>query len=103
METARQFSRLFVPNAVQREERPGLEACVRQRPKTEPCQFGNDAEILFLGTAKLRRVSFNPLPFFRHGSMAYQIAELYADRGESDKAVERLNRACEQRDPGLGS
>jgi hypothetical protein len=35
--------------------------------------------------------------------MAYQIAEVCADRGESDKAFERLNRACEQPDPGLGS
>ena len=35
--------------------------------------------------------------------MAYQIAEVYADRGESDKAFEWLNRAYEQRDAGLRS
>jgi TolB-like protein/DNA-binding winged helix-turn-helix (wHTH) protein/Flp pilus assembly protein TadD len=32
---------------------------------------------------------------------AYQIAEVYAFRGESDKAFEWLERAYEQRDPGL--
>ena len=37
------------------------------------------------------------------GNMAYQIAEVYADRGESDKAFEWLNRAYEQRDAGLRS
>jgi len=37
------------------------------------------------------------------GNMAYQIAEVYADRGESNKAFEWLNRAYEQRDAGLRS
>ena len=37
------------------------------------------------------------------GNMAYQIAEVYADRGESDKAFEWLNRAYEQHDAGLRS
>jgi hypothetical protein len=32
---------------------------------------------------------------------AYQIAEVYAFRGESDKAFEWLERAYKQRDPGL--
>ncbi len=33
---------------------------------------------------------------------AFQIAEIYAFRGESDKAFEWLERAYEQRDGGLG-
>jgi hypothetical protein len=32
---------------------------------------------------------------------AYQIAEVHAFRGESDKAFEWLERAYKQRDPGL--
>ena len=32
---------------------------------------------------------------------AYQIAQAYAFRGESDKAFDRLERAYKQRDPGL--
>jgi tetratricopeptide (TPR) repeat protein len=31
---------------------------------------------------------------------AYQIAEVYAYRGETDKAFQWLNRALQQRDPG---
>jgi Flp pilus assembly protein TadD len=34
---------------------------------------------------------------------AYQIAEVYAYRGEKDRAFEWLERARRQRDPGLGS
>jgi TolB-like protein/DNA-binding winged helix-turn-helix (wHTH) protein/Flp pilus assembly protein TadD len=37
------------------------------------------------------------------GNMAYQIAEIYAYRGEPDSAFEWLNRAYEQRDAGLRS
>jgi hypothetical protein len=32
---------------------------------------------------------------------AFQIAEIYADRGETDKAFEWLERAYKQRDGGL--
>jgi hypothetical protein len=34
---------------------------------------------------------------------AYQIAQVYAFRGESDKSFEWLERAYKQRDPGLPS
>jgi 26S proteasome regulatory complex component, contains PCI domain len=34
---------------------------------------------------------------------AYQIAEVYAYRGDKDKAFEWLERARRQRDPGLAS
>jgi len=34
---------------------------------------------------------------------AYQIAEVYAYRGDKDKAFEWLERARRQRDPGLGN
>jgi predicted Zn-dependent protease len=37
----------------------------------------------------------------RQQDRAFQIAEVYAFRGESDKAWEWLNRACRQRDSGL--
>jgi eukaryotic-like serine/threonine-protein kinase len=38
----------------------------------------------------------------KHGNdAAYQVAEVYAYRGESDKAVEWLDRAYQQRDSGL--
>ena len=37
------------------------------------------------------------------GNMAYQIAEVYAYRGEPDNAFQWLNRAYEQRDSGLRS
>jgi tetratricopeptide (TPR) repeat protein len=38
----------------------------------------------------------------RHGSgSAYQIAEVYAYRGEADKAIEWLERAYQQHDAGL--
>ena len=33
--------------------------------------------------------------------MTYQIAEVYAFRGEADKAFEWLGRAYDERDPGL--
>ena len=33
--------------------------------------------------------------------MAYQIAEIYADRGDPDRAFQWLNRAYEQRDAGM--
>ena len=33
--------------------------------------------------------------------MAYQIAEIYADRGDADRAFQWLNRAYEQRDAGM--
>ena len=36
-----------------------------------------------------------------HTDAAYQIAEVYAFRGESDKSFEWLERAYKQRDPGL--
>ena len=36
-------------------------------------------------------------------SMPYQIAEICAYRGQSDKAFDWLNRAYEQYDPGLRS
>ena len=36
-----------------------------------------------------------------HALAAYQIAQVYAYRGESDKSFEWLERAYEQRDPGL--
>ncbi len=36
-----------------------------------------------------------------HANMAYQVAEVYAFRNESDKALEWLNRAYAQRDSGL--
>jgi hypothetical protein len=36
-----------------------------------------------------------------HAEWAYQIAELYAFRGEIDRAFEWLERAYAQRDPGL--
>jgi tetratricopeptide (TPR) repeat protein len=35
------------------------------------------------------------------GDMAYQVAEIYAWRGEKDKAFEWLERAYQQRDSGL--
>jgi len=36
-------------------------------------------------------------------SMAYQIAEIYACRGDSDLAFQWLNRAYQQRDSGMRS
>jgi len=36
-----------------------------------------------------------------HPEMTYQIAEVYAFRGEADKAFEWLGRAYDERDPGL--
>jgi hypothetical protein len=36
-----------------------------------------------------------------HTDAAYQIAQVYAYRGESDKSFEWLERAYKQRDPGL--
>jgi hypothetical protein len=35
------------------------------------------------------------------GDMAYQVADVYAWRGENDKAFEWLERAYQQRDSGL--
>ncbi|HTF66356.1 MAG TPA: hypothetical protein VK638_27100, partial [Edaphobacter sp.] len=36
-----------------------------------------------------------------HTTAPYQIAQVYAYRGEADKSFEWLERASEQRDPGL--
>jgi TolB-like protein/DNA-binding winged helix-turn-helix (wHTH) protein len=36
-----------------------------------------------------------------HTFSAYQVAQVYAYRGESDKSFAWLERACEQRDPGV--
>jgi len=41
------------------------------------------------------------IKYDRHAEMSYQIAEVYAFRGEADRAFEWLERAYDQRDPGL--
>jgi hypothetical protein len=38
-----------------------------------------------------------------HESWLYQIAEVYAFRGENDRAFEWLDRAFSKRDPGLSA
>jgi hypothetical protein len=43
----------------------------------------------------------NQLSIKHHQDSAYQIAEVYAYRGETDKAFEWLFRAYQQRDGGL--
>jgi tetratricopeptide (TPR) repeat protein len=54
-----------------------------------------------LGREKESDAALHELIAKYHGSMAYQIAEVYAFRNQSDKAFEWLDRAYVQRDSGL--
>jgi len=54
-----------------------------------------------LGREKESDAALQELIAKYHGSMAYQIAEVYAFRNQSDKAFEWLDRAYVQRDSGL--
>jgi predicted Zn-dependent protease len=56
-----------------------------------------------LGRASESDAALAQLITNHQGNMAYQIAEIYAYRGEPDSAFEWLNRAYEQRDAGLRS
>src|SRR5260370_36663075 len=54
-----------------------------------------------LGHEQDSNVSLAGLIAKNHTDAAYQIAQVYAYRGESEKSFEWLERAYEQRDPGL--
>jgi hypothetical protein len=54
-----------------------------------------------LGREKESDAALSELMAKYHASAAYQIAEVYAFRNQSDKAFEWLNRAYAQRDSGL--
>jgi TolB-like protein/Tfp pilus assembly protein PilF len=54
-----------------------------------------------LGHAAQSQQALNELIAKGSVDWAYQIAEVFAWRGENDKAFEWLNRAYEQRDPGM--
>jgi len=54
-----------------------------------------------LGRAEDSEASLKKLIAAHSNDWAYQIAEVFAYRGESDKAFEWLNRAYQQRDDGL--
>ena len=56
-----------------------------------------------LGREQDSNASLSELITQYHQSMAYQIAEIYAYRGDSDPAFQWLNRAYEQRDSGMRS
>ena len=53
------------------------------------------------GHAKQSQAALNELIAKNAGDMAYQVADVYAWRGEKDKAFEWLERAYQQRDSGL--
>jgi TolB-like protein/DNA-binding winged helix-turn-helix (wHTH) protein/Tfp pilus assembly protein PilF len=53
-----------------------------------------------LGRREESEVALKKLIATHQNGCAYQIAEVYADRGEIDKAFEWLDRAYRQRDPG---
>jgi TolB-like protein/DNA-binding winged helix-turn-helix (wHTH) protein/Flp pilus assembly protein TadD len=53
-----------------------------------------------LGRREESEVALKKLIATHQNDCAYQIAEVYADRGEIDKAFEWLDRAYRQRDPG---
>ena len=54
-----------------------------------------------LGRTKDSQSELEQLISTHKGDCAYQIAEVYADRGDADNTFEWLNRAYDQRDPGL--
>ena len=54
-----------------------------------------------LGRKKEADAALEELIAKYHADWAYQIAEMYAFRGEADRAFEWLERAYAQRDPGL--
>ena len=54
-----------------------------------------------LGHSKAAQVALDQLIVDRAQYAAYQVAEVYAWRGESDQAFQWLNRAYEQHDGGL--
>ena len=54
-----------------------------------------------LGDAKASQQALEKLIATDAGDAAYQIADVYAWRGEKDKAIEWLERAYRQQDGGL--
>ena len=54
-----------------------------------------------LGRKKESDAALSELIAKYHASSAYEIAQVYAFRNQSDKAFEWLDRAYAQRDPGL--
>ena len=54
-----------------------------------------------LGDARASQQALDRLIAAAAGDAAYQIAEVYAYRGQVDKSFEWLDRAYEQRDPGV--
>ena len=71
----------------------------------EPNEWGRfSGEVLAyraLGRQQDSDVALAQLVATHDNDAAYQIAETYAYRGESDKAFQWLERAYEQRDPGV--
>ena len=56
-----------------------------------------------LGRSKDSNAALAQLTNDHQKLMAYQIAEIYADRGETDEAFQWLDRAYLQRDAGMRS
>jgi predicted Zn-dependent protease len=74
---------------------------MEQEPGEEWKLFGEALTYHTLGRCNDADGALRKLIATRQQDWAFQIAEVYAFRGESDKAWEWLNRAYRQRDSGL--
>lgn len=75
--------------------------------KQEPAPFwrltGEALAYRALGNSRDSNDALTRLINDHQKSMAYQIAEIYADRGDADKAFQWLDRAYQQHDAGMRS
>jgi tetratricopeptide (TPR) repeat protein len=74
---------------------------VEREPREIWNLFGRALAYQALGRSQDSLTALNQLTIKYHQDSAYQIAEVYAYRGETDKAFEWLLRAYQQRDGGM--
>ena len=74
---------------------------VEREPREIWKLFGRALAYQALGRSQDSVTALNQLVIKHHQDSAYQIAEVYAYRGETDKAFEWLLRAYQQRDGGM--
>ena len=74
---------------------------VEQEPNEEWKLFGRTLAYQALVRSQDSVTALNQLIIKHHQDSAYQIAEVYAYRGETDKAFEWLLRAYQQRNVGM--
>lgn len=82
---------------------PDGEALAEIQKEPEPAWRGHGLALAYHAVGKKKEADAALTEYIEkfQNSAAFQIAEIYAYRGESDKAFERLERCYKQRDGGL--